>query len=765
MERIFSFFFKYRPIVFQEGTLGFGAPVPGWVLLVAGGLVLGATAYTYARARANTRPVDRVVLAGLRTGVVALLLFALARPFLAVPTVVEQQNFVGVLIDDSRSMRVADEGEGLTRADLVRHAFGTGEEAGEIAAALAERFQVRYFGFSAETGRVESLDELGWEGTHTRVGGALEHARDDLSTVPLSGLVLVSDGADNSGEALSAALLSLKAQRLPVYTVGVGHEKFEQDIELRRVGTPRRVLEGAAVVADLVVAHSGYGGETVEVLVEDGGVIVGREEVELPAAEEPTVVRVHFTAAAAGARRFVFRVPLQDGELVTRNNEQAAVIHVEENRKKILYFEGEPRWEVGFMRRAVADDPNLQLVVLQRTAPDKYLRMNVDSATDLLGGFPTTREELFRYRGLVLGSVEASHFTHDQLRMIADFVGLRGGGFLMLGGRRAFAEGGWAGTPVADVLPVELDGATQGDTSFYSPVKVGLTRAGSAHPILRLADTDEASAEHWGELPELNTFNRVGRIKPGATALLTGRGDGLRGEQVVLAHQRFGRGVSMALPVENLWLWQMHADIPLEDLTHETFWRQLLRWLVTDVPGQVTVALASDRVAPGEPLELRATVDDETYLRVNDGTVNAHVISSIGEASVVPLRWTVRADGEYRGTFTAMEPGIHEIRVEATRPGSSHVMTDVAWVSVEESQAEYFEAQMRPAALRRIAEETGGRFYTPANLANLPEDISYTGQGITVIEERDLWNMPILFLLLIGLVGAEWAFRRMRGLA
>ena len=359
-ESIFSFLFKYRPIVFQEGTLGFGAPVPGWALLVVGALVLAATAYTYARARAQTRPVDRAVLAALRTGAVALLLFALARPFLAVPAVVEQQNFVGVLLDDSRSMRITDGPDGLARADVVRQAFGgqgaEGRLEGEVAQALAERFQLRFYRFSSETGRVESLNELGWDGGHTRIGDALEHSRDELSTVPLSGLVLVSDGADNSGAALSDALLSLKAPRVPVYAVGVGAEKFERDVELRRVGTPRRVLEGAAVVADLVVAHSGYGGSTVEVLVEDGGIIVGREEVELPAAEEPTVVRVHFKADNPGARRFVFRVPLQEGELVTRNNEQAAVIDVQASRKKILYFEGEPRHEVAFLRRAVAED-------------------------------------------------------------------------------------------------------------------------------------------------------------------------------------------------------------------------------------------------------------------------------------------------------------------------------------------------------------------------------------------------------------------------
>src|SRR5690606_15624431 len=119
----------------------------------------------------------------------------------------------------------------------------------------------------------------------------------------------------------------------------------------------------------------------------------------------------------------------------------------------------------------------------QRTAPEKYMRLAVDSAEELLAGFPKTRDELFRYRGLVLGSIEASHFTHEQLLMIEDFVAERGGGLLVIGGRSAFAEGGWAGTPVADALPVELDAARKGDTTFFAQFAVRPTRAGTTHAM------------------------------------------------------------------------------------------------------------------------------------------------------------------------------------------------------------------------------------------------------------------------------------------
>jgi len=132
---------------------------------------------------------------------------------------------------------------------------------------------------------------------------------------------------------------------------------------------------------------------------------VNVQDVEMPIDGTPASARVHFTAEQGGWHRFRFRVPLQDGELIAENNERETLVEVREGRQKILYLEGEPRFEVKFMRRAVADDPELQLVVLQRTAENKFLRLDVDSGDELANGFPTTREELFEYRGIVIGSL------------------------------------------------------------------------------------------------------------------------------------------------------------------------------------------------------------------------------------------------------------------------------------------------------------------------------------------------------------------------
>jgi uncharacterized membrane protein len=759
LDSLFSFFFKYRPLLFREGEIQFGAPVPSGVLLGLGLAVLAAGVWTYARQSGRARGRDRLVLGSLRAAAVAVVLVCLFRPTLVVSSVVPQQNWLAVLIDDSRSMRIADD-NGPVRAARVQATLG--DESAAVLRSLAARFQLRFYRFGEHAEPVAAVRDLGFADRATRIGPALDRVRADLGSVPLSGIVLVSDGADSPGAALAESLLALRAAELPVYTVGVGREAPDRDVEVLRVASPRSALRGSALIVDVTIAHRGFAGRTVPLHVEDAGRLVAVQDVTLPRDGSPAVARVRFTLDEPGARSLRFRVPLQPDERIEENNARDVLVAVRDGRQKILYFEGEPRFEVRFLRRAVAEDENLQLVVLQRTAEDKYLRFAVDTGEELDGGFPRTREELFAYRALVLGSVEASYFTHDQLRMIEEFVSRRGGGLLMLGGRRSFAEGGWGGTPVADALPVLL-GEGARDTTFHARIRVALTREGASHFATQLAADERASAERWRTLPEVTTYNRVSGIKPGATALLMGNGPELAAGQVVLAHQRYGRGHALALPIHDSWLWQMHADIPLEDRTHETFWRQVLRWLVAETPAPVAATLPAEPVRAGMPIPILATVDDATFAPVNHARVVAEITTPTGEIASVPLDWTVGEDGRYAGRYTPHVDGVHDVRVAADW-GDEHV-SGTGYFAVGESVAEYFDAGMRPALLRRIAQETGGRFYTIDALDTLAEDIGYTGRGVTEIERKDLWDMPAVFLLLIGLLGGEWLFRRWRGLA
>lgn len=764
MEALFELLFKYRPVVFERGTLGFDWPVP-WLALVPLALVVAVgTLWLYQRSRSALTRRDRLVLGGLRVVAVAIVATCLARPILAVSRAIEQRNVVGVVVDDSRSMRIADH-NGLARGDVAPQLFGGPDSS--LFKALSEKFQLRFFRTSGAGGRSETLGDLSLNGSRTHLGTAILRAEEELAGAPVAGMIVLSDGADNSSTVPGATpmleqLLALRARQIPLYTVGIGSERFARDIEVSRVDVPGAVLRDASILVEVVMTQRGYAGRKVPLVVEDSGRIMGTREVTLPRDGEAAVVRLRVPASERGARLLRVHVPVQPDEMVKENNERDAVVVVNDQREKILYIEGEPRFELKFIRQAVEADKNLQVVTLLRSAKDKYLRLSVDDSAELATGFPKTREELFAYRGVILGSMEASFFTVDQLRMLADFVSIRGGGLLALGGRRALAEGGYAGTPLADALPVEL-GPPAGSDSGATEIGVTPTAAGVLHPATQLAPTDTATAALWRQMPPLTTVNEVGRPKAGATVLLEGRTESDRRVRPTLVFQRYGRGKAIVFAVQDAWIWQMHSDVPVEDQRHETFWRQLLRWQVSDVPTRLDLTTTAEG-AVNEGIPLRVVVSDSTYARSNIASVSAEVVSPKGERSTLPFEWATDRDGEYTAMMVPGVNGVHTVNLTAAL-GRDTIRSTVGYVRVADPIAEYFGAEMRPAVLRQFADETGGKYYPAAEASRLVEDIEYTTSGATEVQRLDLWDMPILFVLLLGVLGAEWMYRRRRGLA
>ena len=757
-DAIFRFFFELSPVVFSQGEYRFAPTTGSYVaaLLVGAGAGLAILAYRSGRGRKR----DRVALAAIRLAILTIILVCLFRPLLVVRAASPQQNFLGVLLDDSRSMQIADV-DGQPRASYVKVEFGANTRG--LLQALSNRFTVRTFRFSNAATRTTQESDLTFSGSQSRLGVALSGVRQELAGLPVAGLVMVTDGADTADAALGEALLALKAESLPVFTVGVGQETLSKDIQVGRVATPKTALKGTTLMVDVVLSQSGFDGQKVTLDVEDEGTLVSTQEIALPDAGTPASIPVRFTVNEAGPRVLRFRVSPQPGELVTENNAREALIDVRDRKEKILYFEGEPRFEYKFIRRAIPEGDNVIVTSLIRTADNKYLRQGVDGPDELVAGFPKTREELFSYRALIIGSLEAAALTGDQMRMVAEFVDRRGGGLLMLGGPRSFAEGGYAGTAVADVLPVVIDRGSVQPKGTVSRMNAKPTRAGLATAVTQLAATEAASTEKWNSLPVITTVNRITAVKPGATVLLTGT-DENRAERPLLVFQRYGRGKSFAFLPQDSWMWQMHHTIAVDDLTHENFWRQLMRWLVDGVPDQVEPSFASERVEPGEAAHLIANVVDPSFVELNDASVMVTVTGPGGSIVDLPMSWDGEHPGEYSAAIPTKAPGWYEVRLEATR-GGKPVGSAVTHFRVAPGDAEYFDATMHAGTLRRIAEETGGRFYEADNTTTLADDLRYTGRGVTTVEEHDLWHMPIVLMLLVGLLCAEWGYRRAVGYA
>ena len=759
VDAIVTFFFKFPARVFARGDFALAPVVPTIFIAVAAAASVILIAFLYARV-STISPRDRIVLGALRTLAVLLVLGCLLRPGLVIASAVPQRNVFAVVLDDSRSMRIRDIGD-TSRLARVQRVF---DDTAALSRTLGERFALRRFRFGADASPLASARDLTGSGTRSDLARALDGVREDLNGLPLAGIVLVSDGADNGGTRYDDALLALRARRIPVYTVGVGRERFDRDLAVERVQAPRHTLAGATVLVEADVRVRGIGRDVAMVSVEADGRVVSTDTVKAPASGDLVHVRLQVPPLQAGVHRLAVRARPLANELVTENNEWQTSIEVRAGPDRILYIEGEPRPEFAFLRRAVATDSGVQVVGLMRSAERKFLRLGVRDSLELLGGFPTSREELFSYRAIILGSIEAAFFSADQLRMLADFVSRRGGGLLVLGGRASLSEGAFADTPLADILPLTL---TRGEPNIEGPataMKIRPTRAGESHAALQLRGSVGSSRARWDSLPALTSVNRAGSLRAGATVLLAGQIEGGRADVPVLAWQHYGRGMSAVFAVQDSWLWKMDASIGVEDMTHQTFWRQIVRWLVDDAPAPFEIAASPSRVAPGEPVTLRARLADAYFADINDANVTAIVTTPTGNTITVPLEWSLREDGSYTGRFNAADSGRYAIAATAKR-GTDTTRLASTTLLVDERGADVSQAEQRPAVLRRIANETGGRYYALDDVAKLADDAMFTESGVTVREAKDLWDMPVVFLLLALLLGGEWGYRRWRGLA
>jgi hypothetical protein len=507
----------------------------------------------------------------------------------------------------------------------------------------------------------------------------------------------------------------------------------------------------------------------------DGDQEVTSEVITLGAEGITLRYELEITPERKEAIVYELKVELQSGEIIEQNNEYRFLVdNSEKEPLDILYIEGHPRNEYKFIRRAVENDPSLRLATYLQTGPEKYYRQGIESPTELSSGFPRSREELYQYESLILGDIEESFFNADQLQMIEEFVAERGGGFLMSG----MIDEGFISTPIADVLPVTLieesflpshlrGGIRRGAQASGELFFPRITNSGEFSPLLRLAADDSDNDILWRQLPELQGVYVTGRIKPGATVLMEHPLLQYQNQALpLLASQRFGSGRSVALTTSSTWRWQMM--MPSTDESHETLWRQLLRWLAVSAPERVTIDFDREFYNVGDEVNITATVLDMEYEPDNDATLWMQTNNPLDTVTDTPMEWDIEEDGVYRASFVVEEEGVYDLLVDvasAAGEGASGASEKRAAFVVTPSLREYNNAAMDGGLLARIAEASGGTYFKVDGVGALADTVEYTPNAFSQEVQIDLWDQPWLLALLISLLCLDWVARRLKGLS
>lgn len=772
-----------------------------WVAAVLAAAALAALVWSY-RQPAH-RSWRRWGAWSCKLAVFVVLLLALLEPMSVTRLARKGENEVLILADDSASQGLSDP---LTGRPVGEIPGVSGTTSGGWVKALENMFKVRTYAFDDRLRERSDLSTLNHQGQRSALVSSLDALLQRHEKQPVAAVLVFTDG--NATDAARLESLLARPTAAPVFPVVRGFKEMPQDLVLETAEVTQTPFEDSPVAITAAVRATGQQQTELALVVRDeAGKTVHVEKHKLGPGQERHVFQARFRPAKTGLSFYtVTVVPASLVELADlskatgvwettwENNHRTLAVDRRTGPYRVLYVGGRPNWEYKFLRRALELDNEVKLVSLIRMArrepkfqwrgregemsnplfrgfrgegqeeAQRYdqpvlIRLGISDKRELADGFPRTAEELMgSYRAVILDDLEADFFTREQMDLLERYVSVRGGAVLMLGGQESFRLGGYEHTPMGRMLPVYLDSA--GKPEAAQDAAFNLTREGWLEPWMRLRSTEPDEESRLGGMPLFYSVNPSTAIKPGASVLATVT-DGARKTHPAWVVQRYGNGRVAAVTVGDVWRWGMRDAEARADM--EKAWRQMLRWLVVDVPDRVEIAVQTKDAGSHEVLTPQVRVRDAAFRPQDDASVKLEVAPPNG-ASL-----SLAADP------SGAEAGLFEVQTHASMPGAYRIKTVVqdgngtvlgekeTGLALNPAAAELASLVPNMMLLEKVARWSGGRVLDVDELQAWAEKLPSSRLPVMETRSEPLWNRWWLLGLLAGLLGTEWWLRRKEG--
>ncbi|MFP4054943.1 MAG: glutamine amidotransferase [Phycisphaerae bacterium] len=771
-----------------------GAAIPWQHVLGAGLLsmgVAGAIGVFYASVYAYLGTGRMAALMALRFGGVLSLMLLLFLPALSLLDEDDTRKpYLAIVLDRSASMATTD---GQNMPERYAHALQMLRTQQER---LGRGFRPVYYHFARSlqsSGSLGDLAELrpGGEGTDgTNLAHALRSAAADFPPSDLAGVVLITDGVDNVNTAPDVRIASVEA-RVPVYPVGVGSRdetlSGRRNLRIVSADAPMEVVVDNVATIGLQARLSGFAGRFFKVRLLDaatGDVLASRDVTTdknaqtVPLELKWTPKRTGGGDAASAVRKLKLAIEPDAAETNPDDNDLALHVRLSEPRVRVLYIEGSMRPEYRALKRLLMTDSNVQFMGLVRVDRNRFWGQGrIDGRQ--LSGLPTTDSDFRLFDVIILGDVDATFLKTGgsaRLRRLGQFV-RDGGGLLMLGGRNSFGPGGYGGTEVEKVLPVEVgDRQAEQEMTAFVPQT---TAAGEIHPILEgitgffPGPGGREAAEGMPELEPLKGCVTLPRAKGGAKVLMVHptRRNAAGPLTVLAVNEVVGKGRTAAMTIDTTYQWDGPMRAAGLPSPYPRLWGQLVRWLAgVDTKSRraspdVLLRLERTYLQVGERLGIRARVWDPEGTKLDKPRVLCSVSHLGGGGSEEITLVESRVAGVWEADFTPRTDGRYRVTVRATdAAGEKELGSDSIEVQVAPQSAETERLARNDRLLEQIAEHSGGRYVQLAGLPELADHVTklQAGRAGVVAEARlvQLYNFPLLFVLFVAFITAEWVLRR-----
>ena len=719
--------------------------------LAALALLLIALGY---RELAGVEPAARRrTLFGLRVLSALGALLIAAQPQWVVQRVEELPGRIAVLLDSSRSMLIRDGSEDrLTRAVQAAQRFYDGA-----------REKPALFGFGQDAvpitrGQLDTRQLT--PGDDTRIARALQTIGNGQMP-ELGAVLMISDGADRSPGFDPSQLGRLGVR---VHTLVIGDAAEQRDLAIESVRIDGAAFLRQAVNVEVTLRSTPPGHEPVTLSLRSGSELVRETSVSFDDRGLATA-QLSLIPTRLGRSVYTLSIPTDSDDTVPENNERAFQIEVTRERLRALLVCGHPSWDARFLRALLKSDPAVDLITffILRTQNDNSM-----ASPDELSLIPFPTEELFEQHLKSFDLIIFQDFDFGPYQMarflprIHDYV-LNGGSFAMLGGDRSFGAGGYAATPIAEILPVTLpERAPYVEESEFAP---GVALEAAHHPLVELTPRLSDNLSAWQQLAPLSGVNLVQGLRRGAHALLLHpQLTAANGQPMpVLSVYSPGRGRSLALTTDSAFRWGMATAGRIGDASaYERFWDRALRWLARD-PLLDAAQISSDRPSYGPASVMRVSLwlRDELYRPLTPGPYRITVQDDHGQ---LVAEASAETDAEGRASLSLSapsRPAAYTIAVQSE--GAAQALAEQGFV-VEAGGDELANPRARPDLMQQIAEATGGSYFSAAS--DLPDASKLASSRTRALgnEVYTPFGGPWAFVLLLGLLGLDWFARRRAGL-
>ncbi len=690
----------------------------------------------------------RLVVLGLRMAGILVLAGVLLQPELLRIRKREEKPTLAVLLDTSASMKDSPNQNTDTRIQnandfLASRGFRSG----------SKDFRVKWYQYAAELGDATNPKEREpvFNGPRSHLLQAVNELVQRSRGENLAGIVVLTDGLDQSTQNLSS-----EATQIPLFIPELERKerrakKRMGDVFIADVASPSMLVVNWKGQVDIAVKRDQPGTRvTCPVNLFRGTELVRSGTLVFEPNDTVKTLNVAIEPTTIGRVTYLVEIK-PDVDRRPDNNMRRFAVDVTDPKNRILYLEGTPRWEFKYLKRALLKERNYQLSAFVQSGPGVFINFSEGSGSAEVTDMPDlTDAAALKFRAVILGELTALSMTADQQKSIVKYVE-KGGGILFLGGPKALGAEGWsASETMARLLPfTNEDKARMVDGRFA----VTTTAGGRTHPII-------AGVDAGGGFPEIiSLWGRV-RKKPDSTVLME-TADGAP----VLLVKRYGKGKVAALMTESLWAWQL-GQARLDDgkSLYEQFVSQIVHWLspqrkeldestnlqiVTasaqaEIRQNVVIGAVSGEGGAKMKLSCRISTPDKRTLDFD--MLPAKLGADVGLGKTV---------GGWRCDFTPHIPGDYEI---AVREAGSGLQAKTRLLVVE-PQLERTGKPISRRFLKRVAEITGGRFYSVTEIDELMDDIPCEPITVTSPEQKPLWNKPWILALMIIIFSAEWYIR------